>query len=402
MDYYGDNDPFAAEWLRQLIRDGLLPEGAVDERSIKTVESHDLARFRRVHLFGGIGGWPLALELAGWPDARPVWTGSCPCQPYSSAGKGEGRGDPRDLWPEMLYLVRECRPPTVIGEQVEGAVKHGWLDRVFADLEREGYACAAAVLPAACVGAPHIRHRIFWVADAKAERLGSRRRPEPGDARTVEPGGLFAPGRMAVADLPVIRRVAPAGQLAADERDAGLDRRVGDADTPRQPAPERGPGTGPRRRKEGRAVAEPSGAPDSRLGDAGSRRLTCGPEQYCNAAQDSSDGDSRGAHAGRPGGHGFWSDYALIPCTDGKARRVEPGVHPLAPGVPRQLGPLCAVLERMGVDPKTAKRAVRNAGSRLAKAGRSRIGRLRGYGNAIVPEVAAEFVRAFLEARLKS
>jgi DNA (cytosine-5)-methyltransferase 1 len=77
--YYNELDPFAAAWLRNLIAAGLIPQGEVDERSIEDVTPNDLAGFRQCHFFAGIGGWPLALRLAGWPDERPVWTGSCPC-----------------------------------------------------------------------------------------------------------------------------------------------------------------------------------------------------------------------------------------------------------------------------------------------------------------------------------
>ena len=85
--YYNDNDPFAAHWLQNLVSAGLLPAGDVDDRSIMEVTPDDLRRYAQCHFFAGIGGWPYALELAGWPSNRPVWTGSCPCQPFSSAGK---------------------------------------------------------------------------------------------------------------------------------------------------------------------------------------------------------------------------------------------------------------------------------------------------------------------------
>ena len=159
--YYNEHNKFAAAWLRALIKDGHIAPGDVDERDIQDVKPDDLRPYTQVHLFAGIGGWSYALRLAGWPDDRPVWTGSCPCQPFSSAGKRQGTADKRHLWPDMFRLVRECKPPVVFGEQVEAAVRLGWLDGVFADLEGEGYACGAVVLGAHSVGAPHIRQRIY-------------------------------------------------------------------------------------------------------------------------------------------------------------------------------------------------------------------------------------------------
>jgi DNA (cytosine-5)-methyltransferase 1 len=146
--------------------DGLIAEGVVDERSIEEVSVDDLHGFAQCHFFAGIGGWSHALRLAGWPDDEPVWTGSCPCQPFSIAGVKRGFTDERHLWPAWFRLITECRPVTVFGEQVENAIRHGWLDLVQADLERAGYAVGAAVFPAAGVGAPHIRDRLYFVADA--------------------------------------------------------------------------------------------------------------------------------------------------------------------------------------------------------------------------------------------
>ena len=96
--YYNEIDPFAAEWLRNLIAAGHVMAGDVDERSIVEVSADDLAGYDRCHFFAGIAGWDLALQLAGWED-RPVWTGSCPCQPLSSAGQRKGHADKRHLWP---------------------------------------------------------------------------------------------------------------------------------------------------------------------------------------------------------------------------------------------------------------------------------------------------------------
>ena len=173
--YYNEIDPYAAQWLRNLISAGHIAPGDVDERSIVDVRADDLKPYTQCHFFAGIGGWSLALRLAGWPDDRPIWTGSCPCQPFSAAGKGKAADDERHLWPRWFPLIAERRPAIVFGEQVEAAVGWGWLDLVFADLESEGYACGAAVLPACSVGAPHIRQRLWWVADSTIERCGEER-----------------------------------------------------------------------------------------------------------------------------------------------------------------------------------------------------------------------------------
>ncbi len=162
--YYNENDPFAAQWLRNLIAAGHITAGDVDDQSIKDVRPEDLKGYTQCHFFAGIGGWSYALRLAGWPDDKPVWTGSCPCQPFSAAGKQKGVNDERHLWPDWFSLIKECKPTVVFGEQVSAAIRQGWLDAVFSDLEGEGYACGSAVLPAAGVGAPHRRNRLWFVA----------------------------------------------------------------------------------------------------------------------------------------------------------------------------------------------------------------------------------------------
>src|SRR5690606_36957319 len=117
MVYYNDIDKNAAAWLRELMAEGLIPVGEVDERSIEDVRPDELVGYRHAHFFAGIGGWPYALRLAGWPDEWPVWTGSCPCQPYSSAGARKGDDDPRALWWAWRWLIDQCRPPVIFGEQ---------------------------------------------------------------------------------------------------------------------------------------------------------------------------------------------------------------------------------------------------------------------------------------------
>ena len=162
--YYNEIDPFAAAWLRELIKAGAIAPGDVDERDIRDVKPDDLRGYTQCHFFAGIGVWSYALRRAGWADDRPVWTGSCPCQPFSAAGKRAGQSDERHLWPHWHHLIRECRPAIVLGEQVASKDGLGWLDLVSADLEGEGYAIGASDLCAAGVGAPHIRQRLYWCA----------------------------------------------------------------------------------------------------------------------------------------------------------------------------------------------------------------------------------------------
>jgi DNA (cytosine-5)-methyltransferase 1 len=169
--YYNEIDPLKAEIIRQAILDGAIAPGDVDERSIADVEPADLVGYTQAHFFAGGGFWSLALRQAGWPDDRPVWTGSCPCPGFSVAGKGGGFSDPRHLWPAWARLIRECHPPTIFGEQVSAAIGHGWLDLVQTDLEAQDYAVGKIVLGACSIGAPHIRQRLYFVANAERCRL---------------------------------------------------------------------------------------------------------------------------------------------------------------------------------------------------------------------------------------
>jgi len=176
MTYYNDNNPAIIEWLKALKRVRLIGCGVIDNRSIADVRSKDIINYTRCHFFAGIAGWEYALELAGWPTNRPVWTGSCPCQPFSTAnGKGKGEKDPRHLWPEFRRLIDECRPATIFGEQVASKAGREWLSRVRVDLEKLGYAVGAADLCSPCVGAPHIRQRLYWVANTPSVRCVKQR-----------------------------------------------------------------------------------------------------------------------------------------------------------------------------------------------------------------------------------
>ena len=142
--YYNEIDPFAAAWLRELIKAGHIAKGEVDGRPIKEVKSDELRGFAQCHFFAGIGVWSYALRAAGWADDTPVFTGSCPCQSFSASGKRGGFSDQRHLWPAWFRLIRELHPDTIFGEQVGNAL--GWLDVVSGDLEGEGYTIGAAIM----------------------------------------------------------------------------------------------------------------------------------------------------------------------------------------------------------------------------------------------------------------
>lgn len=198
--YYNEFNPKAAERIRSLMARGLIPDGEVDTRSIELVTPDDLRGFTQCDFFAGIGGWAYARRLARWPDDRPIWTASCPCQPYSAASVGhggaKGQGDDRDLWPVFFPLARERGPDTILGEQVDKAISWGWWDRAAMDMEGAGYAVSAAVLRAEAWGGAHQRKRLYWLADAgRAGRQGCepfQRIPFTAEAALAEYGDTVA------------------------------------------------------------------------------------------------------------------------------------------------------------------------------------------------------------------
>ena len=197
MVYYNEFDKYAAQWLRNLIDDGQIAKGIVDERDIRDVTPNDLRGHKQCHFFAGIGGWSLALRLAGWPDDMPIWTGSCPCQPFSTAGKRSGFDDERHLWPAFHWLITQCRPEIVVGEQVAGKYGLAWLDLVWSDMEACDYTFWAASLNACSVGAPHIRNRLYWMGYASGQR-GSQSKSRTSKnqktfCRSVGPSSLIRP-----------------------------------------------------------------------------------------------------------------------------------------------------------------------------------------------------------------
>lgn len=191
--YYNEIDPYAAQWLRNLIKAGHIADGKVDERSIEDVRPEDLREFTQCHFFAGIGLWSYALRKSGWCDDEHVWTASCPCQPFSNAGKQLGVEDKRHLWPHIKRLISECKPAVVFGEQVEKKSGLEWLEIVQADVERENYAFAAVTLNAAGVQAPNVRDRIYWVADTESERGRQRKQVEVGSNKESGRPGQVQP-----------------------------------------------------------------------------------------------------------------------------------------------------------------------------------------------------------------
>jgi DNA (cytosine-5)-methyltransferase 1 len=322
--YFNEIDPYAAAWLGNLF-----PAAVIDRRSIADVSPDDVMGHQRCHFFGGIGGWEYALDLAGWPADWPIWSGSCPCQPFSAAGQRAGTADARHLWPAFFRLIAAVRPECVVGEQVGGAGGRAWLAGVHADLAGIGYQFGAVDLPAACVGAPHIRQRLYWVAHTQKPRWQELHRPERTNGRSaVEPGGH-----------------RNARGLADAERHDGR---------PDEPG----------RRPQERGADGRPGSGVGRLGDTTVNGVGPLDRQSRQIAQPQE--PTRGSSLSDP-----WSSAALISCADGRARRAQPGIFPLAYGLPAALdgaGPI------------------------------SRVGALKGAGNAIVPQLAALFIRAFMEA----
>src|SRR5882724_10788961 len=259
--YYNEHDAYAAAWLRNLIAADLIAPGDVDERSITDVRAADLAGYEQCHFFAGIGVWSYALRRAGWPDAHEVWTGSCPCQPFSAAGKKAGFQDERHLWPAWSRLIAERGPRTLCGEQVADGDGLAWLDLVQADLEACGYAVGTVVLPAAGLGPPHARHRAFFVADTEcdSDHAGWPTAQPGGGTATTGRGPHAEPRRRGgagfVADaLPAGRpeRRAESGSGPASGRSGSGG--MGDADDPRS---------------QGRRERAPAGASQRAAGTAG-------------------------------------------------------------------------------------------------------------------------------------
>ena len=368
--YYNEIDPYAAAWLRNLIKDGHIADGVVDERSISDVKPEELFEFTQCHFFAGIGVWSHALRSAGWEDDRPVWTGSCPCQPFSGAGNRKGMADERHLWPHWFHLIEECRPPTVFGEQVASKDGLGWIDLVQADMEGADYAIGAFDLCSAGFGAPHIRQRLWFVADTDNPRSQGWISRGSDSERQDQHGHV---GRGGTTD-----RLAYAESEQGASRDHGGEPR--ETGEPQQiQSGGSGSGTvgvgdtdhgGSQRSGETRVGqgVEHSGSQSARASaDVGvdnaisNRRNEGRNRDHGRNVGEQPDPDVEDGRAKQT--NGAWSDVDWLLCRDGKWRPVEPDTFPLAHGAT------------------------------------ARVGRLRAYGNAITSPVAQGLIESYMEVR---
>lgn len=337
--YYNEFDPYAAQWLRNLIAAGHIAPGDVDERSIEDVNPSDLIGYTQCHFFAGVGVWSYAARLAGWPDDRPIWTASLPCQPFSAAGKGAGFADERHLLPAFCHLVAHHKPSVLFGEQVASKDAEPWVDTLQACMEAMDYSFGCVPFPSAGIGAPHIRDRAYWVADNN-KRLEGRR--QPGCERSFEcatgPGSVA--GGLAFTDggNTSAEREQRSGQHGLEPEDS---RAVGLADTENQ-------------RREPESNERPAELLETAACAAGCELRSGAP---CTGLCGS-------GYAPTGPTNGIWRDADWIFCRDGKWRPVEPGTFPLAHGAA------------------------------------ARVGRLRAYGNAINAEQAKEFILAYEESKL--
>lgn len=301
--YYNEIDPAAAHILRAQIAAGVIAPGDIDTRSIKEVSPDDLRGYAQCHFFAGGGLWSVAARLAGWPDDRPLWTGSCPCQPFSAAGKGLGTDDPRHLWPDFYRLIRALRPPIVMGEQVARAAGYGWFDGVRTDLANEGFASRTVDFPACSVDAPHQRNRLYWIAVEQPASIGR------GEGRSEHE---FWSRRSTVASADAFGSLADAdGRGCRSPRQRGSMGKVslGTALGERALA---------QRNSDGGILPDDDGG-----GRAGREESALGQPFERTASK-------------RPllRNGTYWSDAEWIVCHDDKARRAQSGIRFLVDGLP--------------------------------------------------------------------
>ncbi|QQQ00993.1 DNA cytosine methyltransferase [Lysobacter enzymogenes] len=374
--YYNEIDPYLCQWLKNLMTAGIIPAGDVDDRDIRSVSADDVRGYAQCHFFAGIGGFAYAARLAAWPDEAPLWTGGFPCQPFSVAGNQRAQADDRHLWPELHRLIAQARPALFLGENVAGLIPLG-LDGVLADLEGEGYASRAIVVPACAVNAPHRRDRVWIVGQRLADRSRERRQQIPRGALGDE--------------APDAGRAAPNDHEPAGSGEGGL------ADRDRERS-------GETRRLCGRAAQRVAGGGEGGLEHAACERRGEGRSQTVLRKR----GDRAAAGAGArefqagervsveaaPDGIGGTDRPVLRPSGSGAARVVGDADGAGSQGW-LELWQRSAQWPAWATGRTLAGRRVPESGIRLLAHGiPARIPRLRAAGNAIVPQVAAEILRA--------
>lgn len=427
MNYYNDIDPNVCAWTEELIRAGVIPPGDVVCKSITDIQPKELNGYTQVHFFNGVSGWARAARLAGWPEDRPAWFASCPCQPFSVAGKGLGTEDERHLWPELFRLIKARHPEVVFGEQVASpevvgsqletafvdAVQKGdfatvnrianrlvksstfgfdrrWLDGIQDDLEGIGYAVGSPVLAASSVGAPHKRQRLCWVANHEGQRRpgmvsqcasGFEQRARIGSGSTTETLANGTSGGWR------INGSAPGQRGHADQ--CGEVDTLGDGI---QPGLEGHSGNGDDRDQPGRDDTREVGP----IAAAGCTVPVVQPDSA--GRQPGRSATTTAGHGGAVEPAGFWSDFRIIQTRDGKFRRIpnfESEFQRVADGVSSHLD----AMRNLGLSEKEIKE-ITQAMSGFPLAGKipGRVMLLKGFGNAILPELAAEFIKASREA----
>lgn len=343
MNYYNEIDPYCTHWIYNLIQEKLIPPGHIDTRPIQDVRPRDLAPYTQCHFFAGVAGWPLALRLANISSDQPIWTGSCPCQPFSAAGKRRGFADERHLWPHWFHLISVCRPPVVVGEQVARASTWGWHDAVALDLESQDYAFASAVLPAASVGAPHRRDRLWFVAHRHGDASSSGR----GDAGEVR--------GISETQCESEYGASLSGGSRGDVPDSG----------------------GSELRQQPRRRGRTNGTDSSLSGKYGANGSMADPDFVAGYERRAGDGaqEPRRRHADRSG---FGEN---VRNTDESRLEIRQGERSNA----RAQQPPAVGTNWWAVEPDVG---------RVAHGVSARVAKLRALGNAIVPQVAAEFLRS--------
>jgi len=299
--------------------------------------------------------------------------------------------DERHLWPHWFHLIEECRPSTVFGEQVASKDGLGWIDLVQADMEGADYALGAFDLCSASFGAPHIRQRLWFVADTDNPRSqgwiprgsDTQRQDQHGhvgrDSATNRMGNTNHSGSQGSSQTGIGEGVEQSGsQFAGARTDVGVDNTISDGrqegrfgdhgrNDGEQPDPDvEDVGMG-NAQHDGQSTSSEQGGNDQDAPDDEKEQIVSVQSEGASISRDDRSGDG-----GEGGGdtearanetNGAWADADWLLCRDGKWRPVRPESFPLAHGAT------------------------------------ARVGRLRAYGNAITAQVAQGLIESYMEVR---